>query len=750
MTRARWPLPGLVIALLAGVLLLLRGLDRAPVTIRPAADRSGFSAERAASHLRHLIGENLPHPPGSAAQRRIEARIIGTLAALGYEPVVQAGLQCSPLAPGCTQVRNIVAVRRGPGTGPAILVTAHYDSVPGSAAAADDGAGVAAVLDIADLLAARAPLLHDVVFLFADGEESGLRGAMFFAQHHPLMKRVGLVVNLEARGVSGPSAMFETGAGNAALIRLFGEAAARPAANSLLAEIYRHMPNDTDFSVYRRDGVRGFNFAFTRGASLYHSVRDDLAHLDLRSLQHQGDNALAVLLGAGAVPLESLRADRDASYVDIATRWLASWPAVWNLPAAALLLVLTLGIVAPRLRAGWRASGRALLSIVAVALLLPLAGWILSWPLGHWPDAGPLDHPYPWPGRVALIAAALVAVLASARWIGREAGMTAVISATWIVLAFLALMLAVWMPGAAWMLLLPLLAFAVVGVRSPRIAAVVAFAVAAWAGLYLFLLAEVVFGFRLGHLRILPLIVLALPLLPLAVAYAARGPTRRAFLGLGAIVLAASIAGWQVPAHTPDRPRGVNLVHLQEEGAQPLWYLEGYEEPGREVLDAMQFPAAKHALLRYGVQPREVHAKPAAPLAVAPPSLAIDGDTVQDGRRTVRATLRGQRDAFTMMLALPAGSPVEAVQVEGQPVIGPPVTGKGAGEPQVVGLHGLGDAPVRVVVTARAGAPLELVVLDIAPLAAHGEAAPLLQRRPADAVPLQNGDQSIAIRRVRL
>lgn len=86
---------------------------------------------------------------------------------------MQAGLQCSPLAAGCTQVRNIVAVRKGREGGPAVMLTAHYDSVPGSAAAADDGAGVAAMLDIADLLATRAPLRHDVVLLFADGEESG-------------------------------------------------------------------------------------------------------------------------------------------------------------------------------------------------------------------------------------------------------------------------------------------------------------------------------------------------------------------------------------------------------------------------------------------------------------------------------------------------------------------------------------------------------------------------------------------------
>ena len=745
MMRPRWALPGLVIALLAGALLLLRGLDRAPVRIVAATDHSTFSAERAFGHLRDLIGENVAHPPGSAAQRRIEARILGKLATSGYSPEVQAGLQCSPLAAGCTQVRNIVAVRKGREGGPAVMLTAHYDSVPGSAAAADDGAGVAAMLDIADLLATRAPLRHDVVLLFADGEESGLRGAMFFAQRHPLMRRVGLVVNLEARGVSGPSAMFETGAGNEALIRLFGEVVARPAANSLLYEVYRRMPNDTDFSVYRRDGQRGFNFAFTRGASLYHSSRDDLAHLDLHSLQHQGDNALAVLLGSAEAPFASLRADRDASYVDIATRGLLAWPATWNAAAAAILFLLTLVIVVRRLRVGWRPAGRAWLSILAVVLLLPLAGWLLSWPLGHWPDANPLDHPHPWPGRIALIAAALLVVLACARWLGREAGVAAVLGATWILVAILTLAIAVVVPGAAWALLLPLLVFALVGLRWPRAAAALAFAVAAWSSLYVFLLADVVLGFKLSQLKMLPLLVLALPLLPLAVACVERGSSRRLLTGLGVIVLAASLAGWWVPAHTFDRPRGVNLVHVQEEGAAPLWYLEGYEEPGRVVLDAMQFPATSRTLRRYGVQPREVHAKPAPPLAAPPPALSIDDEAVRDGRRIVRATLRSQRDAFTLLLALPEGSPVEGVRVEGQPVIEAAAPG-----PRVVGLHGLGYAPVRIELTARAGLPLEIVVLDIAPLVKSGESARLMQQRPAEAAPLQNGDQSIALRRVRL
>jgi len=756
MTNARWTIPGFVLIVLAAVLLLLRGLDRAPAAIVPATDRSGFSAERALGHLRMLIGENVAHPSGSAAQQRIAQRIIDTLAASGYAPEVQAGLQCSTLAPGCSQVSNIIAVRKGQGSGPAMMITAHYDSVPGSAAAADDGAGVATLLEIADLLAGREPLLHDVIFLFADGEESGLRGAMLFAGQHPLMKRVGFVVNLEARGVSGPSAMFETGPGNAPLIGLFGEVVRQPAANSLLYEVYRRMPNDTDFTVYRMQGATGFNFAFSRGASLYHSVRDDIAHLDPRSLQHQGDNALAVLLGAGAVPLDSLRATRDASYVDIGGRWLAAWPASWNAPLAAAALLLVVAIALWRSALRWRTVAWALLAMVAVLVFVPLAGWLLSWPLGQWPQAHPLDHPQPWPGRIALMAATLLVVCASARWFGRRAGLAASLAVGWIVLAILALIVALQVPGAAFVLLAPMLAYAVLAqvhalrhradrTRLPLVAAGVAFALAAWTGLYQFLLADVVFGFSLSHLKVLPLLLLALPLLPLAVAQAERDSLRGPCLGLVLIVAAAAAWGWWTPAHTVDRPRGVNLVHIQEEGATPMWTLEGVGEPGSEVLEAMGFEAQKLPLLRYGVLPRDTHARPAAAIGALPPQFLVTGDVEESGSRVVRASLRSLRPSFSVWLAIPAGSPVTSVHVEGQAVVD-----TASEKPRVVGLHGIGQAEVQVELRMRPGVPLTLVALDIAPLPPEGEAADLLARRPATAAPLQNGDQSIALRRIGL
>ena len=112
--------------------------------------------------------------------------------------------------------------------------------------------------------------------------------------------------------------------------REFADAVRRPVSNSLLFEAYRRMPNNTDFTVYKWKEVSGLNFAFTRGAALYHSERDDLAHLDKASLQHQGDNVLAALMRIANTPVEELVADGDATYFDVGGMTLPRWPSAWG------------------------------------------------------------------------------------------------------------------------------------------------------------------------------------------------------------------------------------------------------------------------------------------------------------------------------------------------------------------------------------------------------------------------------------
>jgi hypothetical protein len=526
--------------------------------------------------------------------------------------------------------------------------------------------------------------------------------------------------------------------------------------SSLLFEVYRRMPNNTDYTIYKRAGVTGYNFAFSRGASLYHSVRDDLAHVDLASLQHQGENALAVLLGAGAVPLESLAADGDASYVDRATHGLLAWPATWNVPAAIASLLLVVGLAVWRAPLRLASGGWAFLACLSVVVLVPAFGWLLSWPLGRWPDAHPLDHPYPWPGRIALLGSTILAVWVSARWIGCRASTAATLTATWFLLAVLAVTIAILVPGAAFPLLLPVLAYVIAatvgsvtgrGSRSevPLVAAGIAFVIAVWSGLYQFLLADVVLGYQLSHFKVLPLLLFALPLLPLAVANVKPGSSRVVTGALVTVTIAAAVTGALVPAHTFDHPRGVNLVHLQDDDASPVWLVESFGNPGRDALEAMGFDQSQQHILRYGVVPRDAYVKPAVPLGLPAPVVTIDEDAEQDGKRIIRGTVRSQRGAYAVMLGFASGAPVHGLRIEGQPVLD-----QALDQPRAVGLYGTGDTPTRFEITARPGAAWKLVVLDIAPLEVAGEAAQLLERRPVTAAPLHNGDQSIALHRIQL
>src|SRR5690606_30909494 len=106
----------------------------------------------------------------------------------------------------------------------------------------------------------------------------------------------------------------------------------------------------------------------------------------------------------------------------------------------------------------------AFAAILAAVVLAIVLGWLLSWPLGHWPDVHPLDHPYPWPARIALLAAAMLAALVSGSAIGRRAGVGALSSSVGIVFALLSIASAVLLPGATYLLLLPVLTYCVVGV----------------------------------------------------------------------------------------------------------------------------------------------------------------------------------------------------------------------------------------------------------------------------------------------
>jgi hypothetical protein len=332
-----------------------------------------------------------------------------------------------------------------------IAFVCHYDSVRNGPGASDDAAGIATLLEMARALRAGPPLPNNILLLFTDGEEAGLKGAQAFVDSSPLLQGIRVALNFEARGVSGPVFMFETSEGNGRLIELLAEAMPAPRASSLMYEVYRHMPNDTDLTVFKKAGVPGLNFGFIGEAQFYHTASDDPAHLSKQSLQHEGSYALSLARKLGGADLTDLRAG-DAVYFDLFGTVLVRYPAKFALPSAIIAAALfCVALYATRKRLGLTTA--AFYGGAAFWLLLPLTIALLAKTTVslfhlHGFAEGPL-----W--CAVLVSAAIVtaSLRFSSRWISADASVFGALF--WWVL--LAVAVAIYLPGASFLFLWPLL-----------------------------------------------------------------------------------------------------------------------------------------------------------------------------------------------------------------------------------------------------------------------------------------------------
>jgi hypothetical protein len=312
-----------------------------------------------------------PHPVGSVEHAAVANYLHSQLRELGVSAEVQ----------DTTGATNILARLQGRTQGKAVLLVGHYDTVPMSPGASDDGSAIAAMLETLRALEAGAPLKNDVIFLFSDGEEVGSAGAKAFVYRHPWAKEVAVVLNFEARGTSGPAILFETSNENGWLIAQFATAAVHPVANSLSYEIYRMLPHDTDLTIFKEAGYAGLNFAFINDSQHYHTAFDNLANIDQNSLQHQGSYALALTRHLGNSNLENVRAP-DYIYFDLIGITLIRYSEKWVKPLAALILILFVGTMSIGARKGVLTGRGALVGFGAVLAIM--IGTVLSITLLWW------------------------------------------------------------------------------------------------------------------------------------------------------------------------------------------------------------------------------------------------------------------------------------------------------------------------------------------------------------------------------
>jgi hypothetical protein len=639
---------GVVVALVLGAFAAVSLLTLKPLDPRPAsAPANEFSAERAFSHVEQ-IGER-PHPVGSAANAEVRNYLVGQLEGLGLRPTVQEATSARTKegTASIARVHNIHA--RIPGSAPTghVVLVAHYDSVPRGPGAADDGAGVAAILEIARAITSGSPPRNDIDIVFTDAEEPWLLGAQAFVSGDRLDPRRSVVLNLEARGTSGPALMFESSTDNSSVIPALASAQ-RPIAGSGWEACYQLLSNDTDFSVFRDAGFAGLNLAFGEGSARYHTPEDSPANLDHASLQHMGSTVLATARHFAGQDLDARRAG-SLTYFTVLGE-LVHYPQGLAVPLAVLAAVVFAATLLYARRRNIRARGvgwaaASFLALLVVTMALGIGAWQLLLLLhpgyGSFITGDTYRPEWYAAGLLALTATLTIAWYLLMR---RRPTPEELVLATWAWFVVLAILSAAFVPGAAylftWTPLVGCLLLAAAirwGGEEPtwRYLALSAAAVPAVALLLplvdLFLSLGLAFVSGPMFMAILVLVT-ALPVLDLlALRRAYLVPVAAVVVGLGLFA-----AGLSIDTFDDEHPRQTRLVYALDADQEQAWWLSADPDPapwtdryvntGRIMSDD-RFPDSPSLSLssRY-------HSGPASVARIEPPDITVrrserDGDT---------------------------------------------------------------------------------------------------------------------------
>jgi hypothetical protein len=576
---------------------------------RPAAR---FSVENARAHLDVLAGTIGSRAVGTPENARARTYIVDQLKLFGYDVRVQETDARRPEFGLTAHVSNIIAIKAGAERG-ALGLMSHYDSAPESPGGADDGIGVAVSLEAARVLAARPQPRHTIAVLFTDGEEAGLMGAAGLTTDRDLMDRLQAYVNLDMTGSNGTAMLFETGPQNPWIVGAWRASAPHPRGASFAYEIYRRLPNDTDFSVFKRFGIPGLNFAVIGDSYAYHTARDTAERIADLTLRTTGENTVDTMLALDARDL-TRRTAGNPTFFDAGGTTAFSWGSTvaWLIAIVALacgtlawVKVLSASI---RLEGPGRWLFYVLWTVVGVALVgAALVGG--TWALR---ETRTVYHPwYAHPLRFFLF---LLCLGTLAGWVAARAGMWIPLRArgprhpmlawsvtlpVWILLAGLTASTA---PSAGYLWTLPLLVAGVcllaVPVQHPPIVRAVSVLVLAVTGtlwlrntieLLLFAVA------LLGRLPIItPVYAYAVLMLgaavmivpPVIAAVAVVRPILRPSF-ITALLLAATavtaVAAYRAPAYTPENPQRREARIFVESSGRTAVYEIGGQEPGLDL-----------------------------------------------------------------------------------------------------------------------------------------------------------------------
>jgi hypothetical protein len=697
---------------------------RPPAPLPQGAPRTEFSAARARQHLRALAGA--PHPVGSPEHRAVQEYIVRELTAMGLAPRVEAGSRAAFAFDRvrATSVYNIIARLPGRERGKAVLVAGHYDTVPASPGAGDDGSAVASMLETLRALKAGPSLRNDLLFLFTDGEEAGRAGAEDLMRKSSFVSSVALVLNFDARGTSGPVIMFETSQGNRWLLDRFLAASPSPVAYSYAKDAYRLLESYTDFTSFESAGLAGLNFAFIGGEARYHSARDRLDQLDPRTLQHQGSSMLALARDFGNLDLQAPHRAGDAVYFNVAGSIVAVYPRSWTWLLTALAAAFAAAILALAVRRG-SVTVAGTLREAGLQLLAAVAAATVAWGIGSlgFGFEGLLQMTFKgmsgWyvlgcafaglGGGLAVRAALPAARGAEPAAGGQLLGLVLAGLAAWFLPSGSYLFLAASVSASAALLTLVLM-------PAPTVRRALVLAVCSAPLLVLWIPTLVLLAVATGPWMAHLLTGLAALLLAVLAAQ------------LGILVPAASAGRWWKPAAAAavglallasvvlarfdaSHPRPDTLVYgLDSMSSSAFW---GSFDPRLDAWNSRLLPRARHAEMGafFGTESTRIFTSPAPGMALPAPTIVREAEEGSGPGRVLRLRIAAQRPAAVLRITLQSQAGLAAVSVAGQRFAGIARQSR-QGERILLEYHAPPAEGIELVVETRRQGPLAVNVVD--------------------------------------
>ena len=646
-------------------LLIVVYLFRHILVAPPAVDPDhAFNTQRTFERLERILGDQRPHSVDTDANDEVIARLKSEISDLGFVPIVKDEFHCVSWqrSARCARLQNIMFWVTEPGPN-AVLVLSHHDSVPAGPGASDDGAGVAASLEIASLMAER-DLNRPLLVLITDGEELGLMGANMFVEKNPLAKMVGAVVNMEARGVSGVTAFFQTSRPNGRDLEALNSSTRLPAASSLNSDIYELLPNDTDLTEFLGLPIDAANFAYSGDVAFYHTPGDTLENMDKRALFHLGASGLAAVEAFMSQTGEE--AERQLLYVDIFGLRVISMSAY-----ICLTIILLTGVVT----AGHLWSLRAATPLLKTICLPPFALSIgLAFAIGATalvsfirPETG-YSSAYPIVLRGLHVSAGLLGTLLAYLFLASRQTTKAMLMSAWLWTVIFSLTVFFLVQGAT-ILFIPALMFFGLGAfilfyrteTKPIVLPLLGFLAFAAIALPLSALGETSLIIENAAPFVFALILLFLYVAPIHIGEEqAQGTTfKTPAILASAVALVFGLFSLFVPAYSEHSPRALSITHIQSanfENAQ--WSVFG-SDPVPESMQAVA-DFSQGSLPVFG-GPRQLAQ---APHLTSNMKASFTRDTQSEDTRSTILEVEGAK-IDRLSVSLDTGNPLSHLKING-------------------------------------------------------------------------------------